>query len=95
MADDDEFAAEVTDETAQQLIVKEGEDIDYRGVKPKPVELVTREMGRKTGHAPSMAPFSPFGPVHIQCLADYLPHCSLGATLGRLQSCWDSTCWVT
>ena len=32
MADDDkEFAAEVTEEALEQLLVKKGEDIDYRG----------------------------------------------------------------
>jgi hypothetical protein len=34
MADDDEFAAKVTAAAEKQLLVKEGEDIDYRGALP-------------------------------------------------------------
>ena len=34
MADDDEFAAKVTAVAEKQLLVKEGEDIDYRGALP-------------------------------------------------------------
>ena len=34
--DDKEFAAEVTEEVLEQLLVKKGEDIDYRGSSHQP-----------------------------------------------------------